>query len=148
MRARGLRLIVAYKTSKGVLELVVGAVLALESRAAVELAGFARRHLSPRWGEQLVESFAAHLEPGTIHLVAAALSLDGLLGLFEGWVLHARRAWGPFVVIASTGSLIPFEIVAIAERPSFVRLGLLALNVATVAYLAWRVRRSAAAPAS
>jgi uncharacterized membrane protein (DUF2068 family) len=55
----------------------------------------------------------------------------------EGVGLHLRRAWARWFTIGVTGSLIPLEVYEILQRQEPMRVAILVLNVAVVAYL-WR----------
>jgi uncharacterized membrane protein (DUF2068 family) len=67
------------------------------------------------------------LEAGTF-FYAALHTIEGV-GLILGY------QWAEYLVIVATGSLIPFEIFAIARRVSVVRVAIFVLNVAIVIYL-------------
>ena len=78
-----------------------------------------------------------------------ALGYALLFGI-EGFGLWLRRSWAEYLTVVSTSRLIPFEIWALFERLTFLRLLLLVLNVAIVAYLAhilWQRRVRFASPA-
>jgi uncharacterized membrane protein (DUF2068 family) len=105
-----------------------------------------------RWVE------AVHLDPGN-RFVDAALSrisnlspaqikkigLGGLIyaGLFltEGIGLWLLKPWGEWVTVIITGSLVPVEIYEIYRHPSGMKIAVLVINVATVAYLIDRIRQ-------
>ena len=59
----------------------------------------------------------------------------------EGVGLHLRRAWARWFTIGVTGSLIPLEVYEILQRQEPMRVAILVLNVAVVAYL-WRRREA------
>jgi uncharacterized membrane protein (DUF2068 family) len=67
--------------------------------------------------------------------------LDGVLTLCEGWALHRRFAWSPWLVVVATGSLLPFEVVELVRRPHAVRLVIFVVNLTIVCYLAARATR-------
>lgn len=72
------------------------------------------------------------------------LGLGGLVyaGLFltEGIGLWLLKPWGEWVTVIITGSLVPVEIYEIYRHPGGVRVAVLVINVATVAYLIYRIR--------
>jgi uncharacterized membrane protein (DUF2068 family) len=55
----------------------------------------------------------------------------------EGVGLHLRRGWARWFTIGVTGSLIPLEVYEILQRQEPIRVAILVLNIAVVAYL-WR----------
>ncbi len=59
-----------------------------------------------------------------------------LLNLAEAYGLHRRLRWAEWLTVLATGALIPFEFYEVWHRFTPVRVGVLALNVAIVMYLA------------
>ena len=106
--------------------------------------------------ERWVEAF--HLDPGN-RFVDAALSrisnlspaqikklgAGGLVyaGLFltEGVGLWLLKPWGEWVTVIITGSLVPVEIYEIHRHPTGMKIAVLVVNIATVAYLIYRIRQ-------
>jgi uncharacterized membrane protein (DUF2068 family) len=140
---RGLRLIVAYKLAKAGGEIALAALLAMAGAEvpAGNLAARLSRHVAAAWSLEVSRFLGGAAGPHAIELVIAALVLDGLLTLGEGWALHRRFAWAPWLVVLSTGSLLPFEVVELVRRPRAVRLLILLVNVGIVCYLAARATR-------
>jgi uncharacterized membrane protein (DUF2068 family) len=64
-----------------------------------------------------------------------ALALDGSLTLVEGWSLHKRYAWGPWLIVVATSLALPFEIASLLKEAQPARLAILIVNVALVLYL-------------
>ncbi|MGC4123004.1 MAG: DUF2127 domain-containing protein [Myxococcales bacterium] len=149
-QAVGLRLIVLYKASKASAELVlalVGAALltAGQGEHLHEAVVALREHVVAAWSGRLVGLLVRETTPGRLWLVAGAIGADGLLTAVEGWTLHRRYRWGPWLVVAATGALVPFEVFELTQRLSAARLATLAVNVAIVAYLVGHARRRARA---
>jgi uncharacterized membrane protein (DUF2068 family) len=104
-----------------------------------------------RWVEAL------RLNPGN-HFVDAALvkisnlspaqikklGLGGLvyaaLFLVEGTGLWLLKPWGEWVTVVITGTGVPLEIYGIHRHPSGVKIAVLVINVAIVAYLIYDIR--------
>ncbi len=59
-----------------------------------------------------------------------------VLNLAEAYGLHRRLRWAEWLTVLATGLLIPFELYEVWHRFTPVRVGVLALNVAIVIYLA------------
>jgi uncharacterized membrane protein (DUF2068 family) len=53
----------------------------------------------------------------------------------EGFALRAGRWWAPWLVVIATGALLPWEVIAAVRKPGWLRIGILTVNVAVVAYL-------------
>ena len=68
-------------------------------------------------------------------MLALALAVDGLSSLIEGWAVWRRRPWAPWLIVVATGSLIPIEVALLFERPTPMKVFILAVNVATVVYM-------------
>ncbi len=67
------------------------------------------------------------------------------MSAFEGWALHRRFRWAPWVVVVAGSTLIPFEIVELARRARPSRVAILVVNLVIIGYLAARARREHAA---
>lgn len=138
--AIGLRLIVAYKIVKAIIELLVGAALLLVGSAGLAeglgtLAGVMRRHVTEAWSialaERLMHASAGH----PVFVVVTALTTDGTVTLIEGWALHRRYRWSGWLVVAATALFLPFEVVMIIRHPSAGHVVLLLVNALIVLYL-------------
>jgi len=86
-------------------------------------------------------AFLSGLSPSRIQLLATAAFLYSTLFLIEGYGLWRGRYWAEWLTVIATSSLIPFEIYELVRHPTPNKVGVIALNVAILAYLVWRVRR-------
>ena len=141
-----MRVIIVYKLAKAGGELVLAAglavVLATGAGARAHDLGVAlSRHVTGAWSLRLTEFLARATAAHGLELAIVALLLDGVLTLFEGWVLYCGFAWAPWMVVIATGSLIPFELFELARRPRAARLLIVLVNLTVVGYLAARARR-------
>jgi len=139
----GLRLIILYKLVKaafglGFAVVLWGLVLEGETDKLADVVLQVRHHLTAAWSLELVDALVNAADRHHVEFFAAALTLDGAFTLFEWYALHTGRPWGEWLVVIATGSLVPFEIVAIVRHKRLGRVVLLLLNVAIVAYLARR----------
>ena len=104
---------------------------------------------------------AMHMDPGNRHVAMLVsrlanlspaqvkkLGLVGLLyaGLFlvEGTGLWLQRRWGEWATVVITGLLVPVEVYEIVRHPSGLKVVVLIVNVAVVAYLVHRIRSNRA----
>jgi uncharacterized membrane protein (DUF2068 family) len=122
-------------------ELLVALVAALVpwdvmSTAIGRVALLVHEHVSAKWA-YLIDGLAAGGTASRMKLATAALAFDGVATLIEGWSLWRRRSWAPWFIIAATGGFIPLEVMLLIERSTPMRVLLLVVNVATVAYLLW-----------
>jgi uncharacterized membrane protein (DUF2068 family) len=58
----------------------------------------------------------------------------------EGVGLALRRRWAEYLIVFATGLLIPYEVWEVVHKVTVFRVGGLILNVAIVAYLAYKKR--------
>ena len=146
-KTAGVRLIIGYKLVKAVAQVVLAAFVfygaAHGLRASLadfahELQHHATNALTNKISAALARLFSVR---GSLWRIGGALAGDGVFSAFEGWALHRGYRWAPWVVVIATASLIPFEVVAIVHHRRAGRFVLLAINLAIVAYLAWRARR-------
>lgn len=76
--------------------------------------------------------------------ISAGSFVSATLLSIEGIGLLLRKHWAEYVTVVLTASLIPFEIYAIAQRVTIVKIIVTLLNVAIVIYLIarlWRERQ-------
>jgi uncharacterized membrane protein (DUF2068 family) len=137
------RVIATYKTWKGALQLALAcaiAVIVLTGHVAMfqEFAAQLGHHTSRAWSIALAHALVGSVTPRGLSVTALALALDGGLTSLEGWALRRGFAWGRWMVVVATGSLMPFELVAFAARRHWTELAAFLLNFAIVAYLARR----------
>jgi uncharacterized membrane protein (DUF2068 family) len=144
-RPTGVRLIIAYKWLKALLQvgiavmLFVGASRGLTTQLA-SLATALRAHAVHAWSAAAADALLRFVaRPHDLILVATALAADAIVSIIEGWVLFRGYAWGPWVVVGATSSIIPFEIAALARHFGPTRFALLAINFIIVVYLVRRV---------
>ena len=55
--------------------------------------------------------------------------------LIEGIGLYLEKAWGEFLTLAITASFLPWEIFEIFRRITWIRVGLLTINILVFGYL-------------
>ena len=77
---------------------------------------------------------------GTEAMIAIAAILYGALEMVEGIGLVKRRRWAEYLVLLATVFFVPLEVDELLRRPTFIKAGLFAINVAIVVYLIWRKR--------
>jgi uncharacterized membrane protein (DUF2068 family) len=83
---------------------------------------------------------AAHVRPEQVKKLGFGSFLYAGLFLAEGTGLWLRKRWGEWLTVIITSSLVPVEIYEIYRRPSYVKVVVLALNVAIVVYLIYHIR--------
>jgi uncharacterized membrane protein (DUF2068 family) len=89
------------------------------------------------------------VEPSTLVRLGMLSALYASIELIEGLGLWFGAAWAEYVVVISTGLFVPEECIGLAHHPSWLRLALLMVNAAILAYVAsvvwnrYRIRRTA-----
>jgi uncharacterized membrane protein (DUF2068 family) len=146
-RERGLVLIIAYKLVKGGLWFVLAAGILVMMRMGLgdHLLGLAAhlRHHAHAWSLYLADLAVRASSRQALWTIVVALLADGTLTLVEGWALVHGQWWGPWLVVVATGSLLPFEVLALVRHPHVVRGIVFVVNIAIVAYLARKALREA-----
>ncbi len=140
-----LRAIIIYKWVKGAVQLLLaGALLAsLALGFGDELADWAhtfRNHSTRAYAVVLGRALERATTPRGLHITLLALGIDGVVTCVEGWALHRRHRWGPWLVVGVTGALLPFEVFELFRHFRWLRVLVLAVNVAVVAFLVWHAR--------
>jgi uncharacterized membrane protein (DUF2068 family) len=144
-RARGLTIIIAYKLIKGVLWLTFAVVILVLMHFGLEsrVLGFAvhLRHTAHAWSIALGNLIAHAANRRGIFAILVALTADGVVSLVEGWALVHGRWWGPWLVVVTTASLLPFEAFAFVRHRRAIRAAVFCGNAAIVWYLARTARQ-------
>jgi uncharacterized membrane protein (DUF2068 family) len=140
-----LRVIAVFKFLKAasLLALSVGVFRTMHQDIGMRLEHWVRAmHMDP--GNQHIGMFlvrVSNLSPAQVK----KLGLVGLLyaGLFlvEGTGLWLQRRWGEWATVAITGMLVPVEVYEIFRHPTVVKIIVLLVNIAVVAYLIYRICR-------
>lgn len=149
-RAIGLEAIIDYKLLKAAVEVVLGVLLlALLLRGteagAATLAQMLMDHVSRAWALRAATAIVLTGTTGHVKIAAAGAFADAALSAVEGFALRAGRWWAPWLVAIATGALLPWELIVAIHKPGWLRIGLLAVNVAVVVYLlevAWARKRA------
>jgi uncharacterized membrane protein (DUF2068 family) len=79
------------------------------------------------------------IEPEKAQLLAVASFAYAAVFLVEGVGLTLRKRWAEWLTVAVTASFIPIEIYELADHFGGGKLIAIALNVAILAYLLWRL---------
>jgi uncharacterized membrane protein (DUF2068 family) len=143
-QTRVVRLIALFKLLKGILLIGVGV-------AALKLLHTDIASLVERWAAMLgfdqnsrfvgrALLTAAVLTPNRVRDLIVGSFLYAGLFLTEGIGLWLLKRWAIWFTVIITGSFLPVEIYELARHPSAGRIGLLAINLALVAYLIRQIR--------
>ncbi len=89
-------------------------------------------------GRVLLE--AATLTPTKVKDLAAGSFIYAGLFVTEGVGLWLLKRWAEWLTVIITSSLLPVEIYEVARHPGMIRVLVLVINIAFVAYLVFRIR--------
>ena len=81
-----------------------------------------------------------NFDPRHVQQVGVGALLYATLFMIEGIGLWHEARWAEYLTIIATSSLVPIEIYEIVQKLTLVRVAALAINLAAVAYLAWRIK--------
>ena len=93
----------------------------------------------------LIISTLTGIDRSRLRAIQAGTFFYAILHLIEGIGLILERDWAGYLVVLATSSLIPFEIYEIIQKHSLVRIAVLIVNLAIVAYLVVQLRKHHAA---
>jgi uncharacterized membrane protein (DUF2068 family) len=83
---------------------------------------------------------ASNLTPDKIKELGLGSMIYAGLFLTEGIGLWFDKRWAEWLTVIITSSLIPIEIYKIYHQPTSVKIAVLLINIAIVAYLLYRIR--------
>jgi uncharacterized membrane protein (DUF2068 family) len=83
---------------------------------------------------------ASNLTPDKIKQLGLGSIIYAGLFLTEGIGLWLEKRWAEWLTVIITSSLIPIEIYEIYRHPTAIKIAVLLINIAIVAYLLYRIR--------
>ena len=83
---------------------------------------------------------ASSLTPDKIKELGLGSMVYAGLFLTEGIGLWLEKRWAEWLTVIITSSLIPIEIYEIYRHPTAIKIAVLLINIAIVAYLLYRIR--------
>jgi uncharacterized membrane protein (DUF2068 family) len=146
---RGIRLIALLKFIKGMLLLVsgIGLLKILHGDTASIVIHFINTlHVDPdnRFIQNLILKASVVSDRQLKGLSVGSFFFSGL-ALTEGMALMLQKHWAKYFTLIVTMSFIPLELWGLIDRFSWIKIALIAVNLAIVWYLAIRVRWSGVA---
>jgi uncharacterized membrane protein (DUF2068 family) len=136
----GLRAVATFEAGKGalVLALAVG-VIAVHDRIedlAEELLYHLHIDFDHRLAQALMHGATKISDMHVWMVVSIACSYAGVR-FVEAWGLWHRRVWAEWFALLSGALYLPLEILKVAERASWERVGVLAINLMIIGYMAF-----------
>jgi uncharacterized membrane protein (DUF2068 family) len=138
-RNRVLLLIAVYKFFHAMFffAIAIGAHRLLHKNIADQVELFAR-HLRFNPESRLVIFVLRHasvINGRVLQRITLVSCLYASLTLIEGIGLYLEKAWGEFLTLAITASFLPWEILEIFRRITWIRVSLLTINILVFGYL-------------
>jgi uncharacterized membrane protein (DUF2068 family) len=81
------------------------------------------------------------IDPHRLREIGFATFGYSLIALSEGVGLMLEKVWAEYLTLSLTVMFLPWELYELARSPSWVRLGLLLINLAVLGYLLWLLER-------
>ena len=138
-RNRWLELIALYKLLQAALLVAVGVgALKLLHKDVADVLGHVARELRMNPEGHLVGFLldkASLLDDKRLHQISFFLFGYAALGVIEGLGLMLEKVWAEYFTSFITASFLPIEIFELMHRVTWLRVGLLVLNLAVLAYL-------------
>lgn len=135
-------LIGVFKLLKALVLLALGLLVALDHQqlahdvsTAAHMAG-----VRPRVIDELVSKVST-ISTGKLALFGAGSMIYGALFAVEGVGLLREKVWAEYLTTVITASFIPFEVREMIVHHSIGKAIVIAVNVAAVVYLVWKLRR-------
>ncbi len=139
-----LRLIAIFKLVKAALLMMVGiSALRLIHKDVGDVAERWVEMLRLDPGNHLIDAAiqkASNLTPQHIKVLGLGSIIYAALFLTEGLGLWFLKRWAEWLTVIITSSLLPVEIYEIYRQATAIKFGVLAINIAIVAYLIVRIR--------
>jgi uncharacterized membrane protein (DUF2068 family) len=138
-RNRWLELIALYKLLQAGLLVAVGVgALRLLHKDVADVLGHVARELRMNPEGHLVGFLldkASLLDDHRLHQISLFLFCYAALGVIEGLGLMLEKVWAEYFTSFITASFLPLEIFELFHRVTWLRVGLLVVNLAVLAYL-------------
>ena len=142
---RGLLAIGLFKLAKSALFFFVGigAIHMLHKDLGEEVLGLTARLRFDPEGRlvTMLMNRAGLVDAHRLKQISTAALGYSALALVEGTGLLLEKSWAEYVTLALTASFLPVELYELTKKPDWLRVALLLINMAVLAYLVWLLRR-------
>lgn len=95
-------------------------------------------HISPdRHLAQVFLDWADTLTDKKLWAIVIVAFIYSTMRFIEGYGLWKARAWAEWIALVSAGAYVPFELYRFAHKPNLFHVGVIAVNVSIVFYMAY-----------
>ena len=144
-RPNGLLAIAIFKLAKSVFFFCVG--LGLIHLLHRDLGDAAQKlalalHFEPEWRiTALLTEKITLLDPTKLRDLGFFAFAYSAIAMTEGVGLFLEKVWAEYLTLSLTVMFLPWELYELMRRPTWIRLGLLVINLLVLAYLLWILDR-------
>ncbi len=140
----GLRAVASFEAFKGVLVVLLGMLIVIYHQSAEDATEnlLDHLHINPdrRLGHAVMNA-AASISDARLWTIVAAILAYSAVRFVEAWGLWNRRVWAEWFALLSGAMYLPLELLKVAERATWERISVLAINVIIVLYMLYiRIR--------
>jgi len=133
----GLHLIAIIEAAKGALAVLAASGLELLGPAPLQhLVRLLIARFQPDPGHGAMARLANAINPGAVHVAAAAAFFYGTLHLLEAWGLWRAKSWASWLGCVTAAAYLPFDLYALATHPGWIAVAVVAINIIVVWVLA------------
>ncbi len=134
-----LRLIIMYKTTMGIMEVLISfSLLTLINRDIASMGLKVAHVFNLDIDNHYIGTAIARLGMiGNNHIIGLSIGafIIGMLNLIESYGLHLRMRWAEWLTVVATSVFIPFELYEVYVKVTILRVSVLFVNCAIVYYL-------------
>jgi uncharacterized membrane protein (DUF2068 family) len=134
----GLRAVASFEAFKGILVILLGLFVVIYHQRAEDVTEnlLDHLHINPdrRLGNALMHA-AATVSDARLWTIAAAIVAYSTVRFIEAWGLWHRRVWAEWFALLSGAMYLPLELLKVAERTTWERIAVLAINAVIVLYM-------------
>ena len=134
----GLRAVASFEAFKGILVVLLGLFVVIYHQRAEDVTESLLDHLhihtDRRLGHALMHA-AATVSDARLWTIAAAIVTYSTVRFIEAWGLWHRRVWAEWFALLSGTMYLPLELLKVAERATWERVGVLVINTIIVLYM-------------
>jgi uncharacterized membrane protein (DUF2068 family) len=134
----GLRAVAVFESAKGVLVLALAIALTAVHHRIEDFAEELLYHLhidfDHRWAQAFMQG-ASKLGNMRLWTILSVAFSYAAVRFVEAWGLWHRRVWAEWFALLSGALYLPIEILKVAERASWERIAVLAINLVIVLYM-------------
>lgn len=136
--AAGLRAVSMFEALKGIVVVILGVMLLFVHQDAADFAAnlLFHLHIDPdRKLAQMLMSAAVRLSDARLWTIGAAAATYAVVRFTEAWGLWNRRVWAEWFALLSGALYLPWEVLKVAERADWERIGVLLINIVIILYM-------------